>query len=95
MSTRSVHLFVKALWVHIAEPPIMMIKGTAPLLYVPEATKQPVAESAPSDVTVLGIDGKTCCGGVGHQWEVLGEGGVTVYREGGWRRFTAGEALTL
>ena len=61
----------------------------------PDAVAKELAESAPSDVTVLGIDGKTCFGGVGHRWEVLGEGGVTVYREGGWRRFTAGEALTL
>ena len=61
----------------------------------PEAVAKELAESAPSNVTVLGIDGKTCFGGVGHRWEVLGQGGVTVYNEGRWRRFTAGEALTL
>lgn len=61
----------------------------------PEAVAKELADTAPSDVAVLGIDGKTCCFGGANGWKVLGAGGVTAYQGCGWRRFSSGEALTL
>ena len=61
----------------------------------PEQVAKDLADSAPSGVTVLGIDGKTGCLGGGESWEVLGNGSVTAYRDGRWRRYSAGETLTL
>ena len=51
--------------------------------------------SSPSDVAILGIDGRTCCLGGPDGWAVLGQGGVTVYKGGRWQRFESGEALAL
>ena len=54
-----------------------------------------LADSAPSDVTVLGIDGKTCYFGGAGSWKVLGAGKVTVYRAGRWLRYQSGDIVTL
>lgn len=61
----------------------------------PEAVAKELADTAPSDVVTLGIDGKTCCFGGADGWRVLGVGGVTAYQGCRWRRFSSGEALTL
>ncbi len=44
----------------------------------------------PEDIDVLGIDAQSGCVTQKGQWEVLGEGGVTVYRRDGWRLHVAG-----
>ena len=61
----------------------------------PDNVAKELADSAPEGVTALGIDGKTGCLGGPTSWDVVGAGHVTVYREGGWRRYSAGETLTL
>ena len=61
----------------------------------PNAVAGELASSAPSNVTVLGIDGMTCCLGREYEWQVLGRGRVTVYQSGQWRAYAAGETLIL
>ena len=61
----------------------------------PDRVAKDLADSAPSGATVLGIDGKTGCLGGPVTWEILGAGHVTTYRDGRWRRYSAGETLTL
>ena len=61
----------------------------------PEAVAKELADSAPSDTAVLGIDAKTCCSKSPDGWKVFGAGGVTVYQGGGWRRYASGEVLRL
>lgn len=55
----------------------------------PDAVALELAESVPEGVTALGIDGKTGCLGRPGEWRVLGDGRVTVYRGGEWRRYAA------
>ncbi len=54
-----------------------------------------LCESAPSGLTVLGIDGKTGCLGRAGEWRVVGEDAVTAYVEGAWRQFKSGEVIAL
>ena len=61
----------------------------------PDAVAKELAASAPADVTVLGIDGRTCCLGDAEGWRVLGQGAVTAYSAGRWRHYASGDALTL
>ena len=61
----------------------------------PDSVATELANSAPPDVTVLGIDGKTCCFGGADGWKVLGAGNVTEYRSGRWRRYRSGDIVTL
>ena len=61
----------------------------------PDVVAAELATSLPSDLDVLGIDGKTCCLRSGGIWKVLGAGKVTLYRGGQWRRFGPGETITL
>ena len=56
----------------------------------PDTVAAELAESAPEGILALGIDGKTGCLGAPREWRVVGEGGVTVYRVGEWRRYAAG-----
>ncbi len=56
----------------------------------PDAVAVDLAESAPEGVSALGIDGKTGCLGRPGEWRVVGDGGVTVYCGGEWRRYAAG-----
>ena len=59
----------------------------------PAETLAGLRESAPSDVTYLGIDARTgVIGGPGN-WKVAGFGKVTVYRGGDFAVFGAGEQL--
>jgi cyanophycinase len=60
----------------------------------PAAVARELRESAPSGLTVLGIDGKTGCLGRAGEWRVVGEGGVTAYAQGAWRRFQLGEVIS-
>ncbi len=46
-------------------------------------------------LSVLGIDGATCCVSEGDEWQVLGVGSVTLYKGGSWERFEAGERFTI
>lgn len=48
----------------------------------------------PERIDVLGIDAQSGCVMKDGKWEVLGEGGVTVYRREGWRRYVAGPTFT-
>jgi len=59
----------------------------------PVEVARELRESAPSGLTVLGIDGKTGCLGRGGEWRVIGAGGVTAYAQGPWRRFQSGEVI--
>ena len=63
----------------------------------PDDTAREMAESAPSGVAVVGVDGRTCCSAEAwpRGWRAHGAGEVTVYRENGWRRFSGGQELTL
>ena len=56
----------------------------------PEAVAAELAEEAPPEQVVLGIDAMTACFGAGDAWRVLGPGSVTVYKDGAWRRYAAG-----
>ena len=56
----------------------------------PEAVAAELGESVPDGVSVLGVDGKTGCLGQAGAWRVVGDGSVTVYRGGEWRRYGAG-----
>ena len=49
--------------------------------------------SAPTELKVLGIDARTSCIGTSGNWNVLGSGQVTVYHDGSWTIFSAGESL--
>ena len=61
----------------------------------PDSVAAELASSAPPDLTVLGIDGKTCCLGGADSWKVLGAGNVTEYRAGRWRRYKSGDIMTF
>ena len=61
----------------------------------PEVMAAELAESAPDGIAVLGVDGKTGCLVQAGAWRVLGEGGVTVYRGGQWRRYGASESVAV
>ena len=61
----------------------------------PDAIAAELAESAPEGVSALGIDGKTGCLGRPREWLVVGDGGVTLYRGGEWRRYASGERAEL
>lgn len=61
----------------------------------PDAVAEDLRGSAPSGVTVLGVDAMTCCLAGTGGWKVLGAGAVTVYSGGGWTRFESGERLPI
>ena len=61
----------------------------------PSKTVEALAGTAPSDALVVGIDGRTCCFGEGGDWRVMGPGAVTLYSQGWWRRYRAGETVPL
>ena len=56
----------------------------------PDAVAAELVESAPDGIAALGVDGKTGCLGQAGTWRVVGDGNVTVYRGGEWRRYGAG-----
>ena len=60
----------------------------------PETVAAELADEAPGQV-VLGIDAMTACFDAGHGWRVLGPGSVTVYEDGAWRRYAAGESVPI
>ena len=61
----------------------------------PESTSEDLAANAPADLGALGIDGATGCLSGPGSWTVLGSGNVTVYRNGDWQRYVAGESFSL
>ena len=53
-------------------------------------------QSAPDDLTaVLGVDGAAGALSGPDGWTALGSGRVTVYQDGGWRRFGDGESFAI
>ena len=44
---------------------------------------------------LIGIDERTAMVGDGHDWIVEGEGGIHVYRSGGWTEFRSGDPFDL
>ena len=58
----------------------------------PEETWRDLKDSAPSGLTILGIDARAGCLGNPGNWRVVGSGNVTVYRDG-WSVFQPGESL--
>ena len=57
----------------------------------PAEVSESLKGALPEGIDVLGIDAQSCCLMKKDGWEVLGEGGVTLYRRGGWRRYGPGE----
>ena len=56
----------------------------------PAEVSESLKGALPEGADVLGIDAQSCCLLKGDRWEVLGEGGVTLYRQGGWHRYGPG-----
>ena len=61
----------------------------------PSAVAKEMAETAPSEVTPIGVDAQTCCYFDGDGWRVLGQGKVTIYEESRWRTFAAGDSIPI
>jgi cyanophycinase len=60
----------------------------------PDTASDDMALSGHQDVTGLGIDGETGCHRESEDtWHVLGSGSVTVYRNGSWSRYRAGDTF--
>jgi cyanophycinase len=57
----------------------------------PEETARQLQGQAPPNGTVLGIDARTGCLGRPGRWRVVGVGRVTVYRDGQWASYQAGD----
>ena len=60
----------------------------------PSEVVQQLAGQIPADLTVLGIDAQTGCLGQPGNWQVVGSGKLTVYREGGYQIYQAGETIS-
>ncbi len=60
----------------------------------PAAVSASLDGALPEGVSVLGIDAQSGCLLSERGWEVLGEGNVTLYRNGGWSRYCRGEVFT-
>ncbi len=61
----------------------------------PDSTLRRIASDAPAELdAILGIDGR--CGALSGPdgWTALGPGGITVYRNNDWRKFTDGDTFT-
>ena len=56
-------------------------------------TSKELQASAPSGLTILGIDARTGCLGTPGSWQVVGSGRVTVYQGTEWQTFNAGDKL--
>ena len=52
-------------------------------------------EGMPPDYTLVGVDEHTAAVGAGSQWQVLGRGGVSVFRNGGMERYESGAQISL
>ena len=61
----------------------------------PDALAKELAQSGRAGIAVLGVDGRTGCLGGPEKWTVVGAGAVTLYRAGGWRRYSSGDSFTL
>ncbi len=62
----------------------------------PESTLQELNASAPDELrAILGVDGR--CGALSGPdgWTALGPGNITLYRNGGWHRYTHGDTFTV
>lgn len=59
----------------------------------PDTVAGELARTVPPDLTVLGIDARTCCFGTPGNWKALGSGKVTTYRNGSWAIYSSGESL--
>lgn len=56
-------------------------------------TSKDLQQSAPGDLTFLGIDARTGCLGAPGNWRVVGFGRVTVYQGSDWQVFSSGDTL--
>jgi hypothetical protein len=61
----------------------------------PDSVVQDIRNSAPQGMTVIGVDGMTGCLGGSGEWTVTGDGNVTVYRDGVWKRYSSGDVFTV
>ena len=61
----------------------------------PESVAAELERQAPPGAVILGIDAMTACYGAEGDWQVVGTGSVTVYEDGAWRRYGAGESIPL
>ena len=76
------------------------VGGVADVAVVPHLDKRVQAEfsqelqrSAPTGLTFLGIDARTCVLGTPDNWRVIGSGRVTVYQGSDWQIFNSGDRL--
>ena len=58
----------------------------------PNDTWRELQNTAPSGLTILGVDARAGCLGNPGRWQVVGSGNVTVYRDG-WQVFKPGASL--
>jgi hypothetical protein len=49
----------------------------------------------PGGQTLIGLDEDSAMVGDGSSWQVLGRGGIHVYRDGGWEHHAADSRLDL
>ena len=88
-------------WMRFREwwPTLGIASGIATLPHHERADPDTVVgelRSAPEGLTaVFGIDGAAGALSGPDGWTALGAGRVTVYQDGGWRRFEEGESLSL
>ncbi len=61
----------------------------------PATVAKQLESGTPSGVAVLGIDAMTGCLSGPDGWKVLGKGSVTLYANGGWRKFASGEQVAI
>ena len=61
----------------------------------PELVSKGLAGKSLDDAFVLGIDAKSACFGGPEGWRALGDGAVTVYNRGGWRRYSHGDEVGM
>ena len=61
----------------------------------PEETSAELTASGHADLWALGIDGATGCLSGPDGWTVLGDGNVTVYRNGEWKRYAVRDSFVL
>jgi cyanophycinase len=59
----------------------------------PDTVAKELAQTTSPDLKVLGIDARTCCFGTPGNWQALGSGKVTAYRNGSWATYNSGESL--
>jgi len=61
----------------------------------PSTVMKQLKLKTPSNLAVLGIDSMACCFSAPGGWRVLGQGTVTLYLNGAWRKFKPGQQVSI